>query len=880
MEKEETSNKRKLSNIVKRIFKKKKKIVSKNNLTEEIPFDDEDHTNKDYLIDKTNEERDSKYTDSNDNSNSTNNYNNINPSTSNYYNINSDSIINERIDESSNNNIELVAQRNTEKKKSKKRKFLNIINLDEYIEEKEKIKNRKILLGKLKIICSIDQLYFNIGEEKSKYFEFYVGWILSLCVFCATYTFWSIIEQRSTLKNPVFCWDSYMFEYKVCEKSAICTNNQTKDIKNTMFYLNQVKLYDLCKTYRKKDEEYYNAANFNINLNDIPSNDDSNDSNSTKTSTVQGTTDPFKEMSNLCVMDDSVSNFIQELKIINLVFKDFTTREYLAFAESSKLVANIDTKNMNYFQSVIILTTNSNFLLESYIERICYNHKMNVAVNWVLFNISGFLIGSLCLAILSDYLGRKKLLLTGLIMISISSIIVFILYLISSFTYDVDLTNYNNDLKNHMEKSVINSIGTKINEYFIKIINELTSIKLTTLQKEIFTNKIQVFILVADMIASIGTSLTMIVTLSLSVESALNFHQLYANYQRFMFGIISSHLVFFILYRLINNFAYFHLTLLVISIICIVLVINFIRESPRYLFEYANYKELTSVILEKTKIKDLDRYLIEDTNQVFKQEFELYEKVEFHKLLSLQSLLILDNHKEGVYSPLSFLKLISKNKKLIKNSANLFALTMIVSTSYYLVLNNYSRKEIDTEFIYEREIFFFFSSYIVLLDIYKLISLFIFSFIHKYFGMKIILTVCFVGSFISSLVLGIIEFYKQDITDYDNYYPGYFIINYNNIPVFKFFLSFLVVFSIGPFVSLFFHIIRFTKTIYRCTVLGIFFIVFQAGGYVSFNLYIHIESSMLYITIINFVGFIISIFLEEDIEEAAVSDYRKIKINQ
>lgn len=50
------------------------------------------------------------------------------------------------------------------------------------------------------------------------------------------------------------------------------------------------------------------------------------------------------------------------------------------------------------------------------------------------------------------------------------------------------------------------------------------------------------------------------------------------------------------------------------------------------------------------------------------------------------------------------------------------------------------------------------------------------------------------------------------------------------------------------------------------------------SGYLTFNLYVEINTSMLYVFFINILGLILSIFLTDNMEESVITDNRKVKL--
>lgn len=883
----EGNSPKRLSNIVKRIFKKKNKKDENH-----MEFDDNQSVSS-----NSNKEKKEKLIDVERKSISINEVNNnyrINDlscnsfNTQNIYSINdfpinnkltgnkidveaedsvNSSILDSNIDSSMNSNISSSqksksALRKEKTLKSKNKKFLNIINLEEYLEEKERIKQRKIILGKLKVITSIDNLYFNISEEHTNYFEIHLGWILSLSILIASFCFWIVIGQREKIYNSTYCFDTILYEYKICEEKAVCINTQTKDLENSKFYLDNETLYNLCLKSKVQAQEYFNNKYFII---------DGEYGNSENTSA--------RNSISICDNTRNLPDYLYQLRLINLVFKDFSIKEYLIFRESSNLIANYKNPNTNIFQSLVVITTDYNFSLHIFMNNLCFNYKMNVVVNWLVFNILGFLVGSIIFSILADIYGRKKILLIGLGLISFYCLSSFLLFLLSSLSSDYDLADFYNKVNELLVKdSQILALGDRINDYYLTTIKDFTNMKLNSQSKLDNLSIIKLFYILNNTICSVGVASIFISALALILESSLNSNQLHNNYKKFMFGLLTSNFFQYFFSRIINSYPYLHLLPLIISIMCFILINKFIRESPRLLFEYADYQEITNLIIEKNLLIDLNRYLIEENDQLLKYEFNLKNNINFFSLISLPSIALKEDLRKSTISRFKFLSLIFKNKKLVKNLTVLFSLSMIITCSHYFSICNYSKMEFTTKQYRDNHfsVFYNFRTYI---DIFKILALFLFSFINQYFGMKIILNICFIMCFCFTLCFGILELNKEEIFDFDKYYNGSEIISEKYHDALKSFISIIIFFSAGPFISVFIYITRFTRTIYRCTVFGFFFLLFQSGGYIGYSMYEHFNNNMLYIALINFIGFILSLFIEEDIEEAIVIDYRKVRVS-
>ena len=455
----------------------------------------------------------------------------------------------------------------------------------------------------------------------------------------------------------------------------------------------------------------------------------------------------------------------------------------------------------------------------------------------------------------------------------------FVIFFIPTIIND-DLKLDMNPIEDIILNSKLKSIGNVINEEYLFLFPQLSKNKFITNLYEMKTLSILIMFYFSSFLGVTAYCAGIITIICFASESSLNNSQLHYNYRSIMLGYIISHPFYYIFSSIINNYCYSYLVILLLSIASFCMLLK-IKESPRYLYEYADYYSLTNFVMNHADIKVFDTLLIEEKS-IMNYEFNLNKNISFYPLLSAESLLVLDARKNLKYSRFNIFKYLFNSKKLTDNLPVLFSLTMIVSCFYSFVLSCYAKE--DFQKVYkiskgENNRFYFLKSYRMIFDISKIFSIFFFAFINRFFGVTLVLKISFSLGLVASLIFGLLDFNIKEIDDFDENHLEKILVQDKNFTALIWLLSILVFVSTGALYSLYFYLLRFTKTLYRCTAIGVFFCVFQLGGYISVVLYTKLNINLIYVSIVNFIGLVLCVFMEDDVEETMIKDHRKIKLS-
>lgn len=739
--------------------------------------------------------------------------------------------------------------------------FLNIINLEEFNQKNEEMKQKDIEEGKAKIISSIEQIYFGISDNNPKFNNGQL-YIIFLIIAILGSSLWNSIEQKKNKDVKIYCFDTTLYEFRICEASSFC--KEGVEI-NSIFYLNKKKLIDFCKNNQKKFWDYISQDLLKVNGMDYFGNNIKEEL-------------PSNEINQLCENYKNLEEHLYEMDLINKVFKNFVIKEYFIFLEKSFSIANLDKESNSIFKSVIVMTTLNEYNFEIFTQNVCFNETSKSVLLWIGFNAFGYIIGCFFLTFLSDYYGRKKIIIISLFFGIIGSFLGCFIYSIKYIATSDSYEFQNEKLFVYLstKELILLNYDNMINEMFITTFNIFSSMNLSRMNLLYYSSLFTIFLQISNFLASLCFSGSLISCMALALELAVNNDQLNNNFKLIMISLVSSHSLYYITSILINSQFYFNVFLLISTVILFIVCLLFLKESPRYHFEYGNYKELTKFAIESNSIKNLDYHLKYSSDQIYNYEFNLYDGLKFYSFWSIGSLLFYNNDKTR-FSPFKIYSLIKKNPKLKKDLKIIFCLNIIASFSFYLIYGNYLRKDFYKVNYYDNRLIIL-TQIILYLDIIKIFSIIVVEPIIKYFGMSIVLYSSFFITSILSLVLGIIDFETINSNDYDKNFRHASMISDKWRGTATNLFIFILFFSTSQMYCLFYHLIKFTKTIYRCIFLGLFFFIFQMSGYLTFNLYVEINTSMLYVFFINILGLILSIFLTDNMEESVITDNRKVKL--
>ena len=506
-------------------------------------------------------------------------------------------------DKEYNNNITSSTNINIPKK---------LFNVDfvNYFPEKEKNKINGILNGDNVIINNIDNIYFNISDNK-KYFNNVAPNILILVLLISLFSFFIVFIPVKPSFYTSYCFNRSSFEFESCSMKDVCSytsnNIDTKSI-NKLLYISRDKVLDYL-VYLPVTE-LFNLYNYLDKIDEY--------NNFTKT----------KKPITKAYLAESLVNFADstiERLVINIIFQKFTKKDIIIYLSLLKEQNDTSIYTMDIYSFNLVLYNESylsyNMLTNNYCSvdfefELDSINSQKYLVSY-LFSTISILLGILINSLVSDVKGRKKLIKLGLLimilsLLGFSLLTVFINIkkdsnnkLISSYIEYfnmIKINNNNNNNNNCQEKNnAINSL--KIYDIFVsdKSTELMYNLMFHKVGKETLTiqflysltNKCFIFIVIIKFSMILGFIFTVINTVLLLLELSLNDIKLHGNLYRMYICCLFS----FMLYQLIPVINVFYLYILIltifIQIVLFVLTYFYIIESPRYLYENGNYEKLT-----------------------------------------------------------------------------------------------------------------------------------------------------------------------------------------------------------------------------------------------------------------------------------------------
>jgi hypothetical protein len=385
--------------------------------------------------------------------------------------------------------------------------------------------------------------------------------------------------------------------------------------------------------------------------------------------------------------------------------------------------------------------------------------------------------------------------------------------------------------------------------------------------------------------------------LCIVLENSISDNLVFKNFSYYCNGIILSIIYSYATIYPLNEFKYYFLLSGIIILLVVIIVLFYIYESPRQNYEYSewvNYTNFFDQIFDNKSdnLKSLytPRIIYEETVRMEK------ELIESRKLL-IKHNQAKNNFRCSIYSRIILeLKLLKENLKknqnflinresLIKNPLLIYSFLVYdnlvkenkpIFLAYliivFLILNITTINYISTYFFTREGLFsiYFVNSSFFYLVLVLLFSNFIFYFFRHFLGFKRVMTICFLGVIIFSLIidfpLAMVPYSLADINkfNYDllsNYYGNYVG---QRIRICLYFLSF---FQFGLFYNTYIYFLRYTKTIFRCTFFGAINLLDKLCLFGSLFITMFLERSLLISAIASFMGLFTILFLSDKDED-------------
>ena len=329
---------------------------------------------------------------------------------------------------------------------------------------------------------------------------------------------------------------------------------------------------------------------------------------------------------------------VEESNIINTYYKPFFFR-YNYLLIKNKIFSNFDLKIITHkINFGIIITYKENWNL--FLRFFSYCQYESYFILFLIMIGAGGIIGSLIFGFLSDIYGRRTIIRITLFIITFSTIGIFIISFYLDCYYNYNLNNFNTQY-------IINKEDPSYN-------NILSHLFAQNKVKEKF-NKFFVFMLFFIFLLNIGLWPLSKQCIALLVENTKS--DLYAliNFRKINF-VFEGLPPFFssIIFPNVNNFTVTFLILSIFNILIFIYSLVFLEESIRYYYEYCEWENLTTTILNAYNND------INDFKTLNKFELEQFQRKEILKHFNLNNIL----RKRG---------LLNKDKKM--NNENIFIIT-------------------------------------------------------------------------------------------------------------------------------------------------------------------------------------------------------------
>ena len=694
------------------------------------------------------------------------------------------------------------------------------------------------------IYSNIDSVYMNVKNLPNSILIMVV--ILIVITFINNTLLWNIINLFGFYRQNIYCYNPYSNTLELCDKMKLCSINKTQDI-----------------TYLIYDNDYYdnNISNTSIEYFSM---------NSSRNYTITNIT------------SDDPKNFLNELNEVN--------RKYINFFNIlfNKISINYRSTSINdniysLIKMGVVFTKFEPILLYQY-RCICDNNNDSFLFSLVLFTC---IIMGIIVSVLADIYGRYRLLIIGLILIFIGCFLFSILniYLKNEITTE---TNFNFK-QNYTYPDYIKNIQS--NKFY----------------REKYSNyKFLIFFSIFIILFGILTVHTS--SLCLLLEFSLNDNQAFNNFLYFYIAKSLSFYFFFCINFIFRSPISSYFFIGVITFILTILSIIYLKESPRFHYEYSNYHEMTKILEDVFDEETLKKFYKNNKDENFhlinseKQNYENMKSKAKTKYKAKNGIITQWNNIKFFISLIRYNTINKKITYICKDEIRSKPF-LIITHLYYvrsirrnlliilslvaLVKMNYRIISVFllSKTFYSRKIMYSFDINAPQLKLTLVLQLsnVIFYYIMKFFGIKKIFIICFSILFIFTMVSekNLIFLPINDLWDFNLYNYGKIknldnieneVFNHNLIYVFTFFIN-------GMNLAYNLHLINYTKTIYRATFFGFVMIISYVCLIISTFIVVILKHILLSLMMYNFIGFMICFFLEDENDYNIVSDKRSLEVS-
>ena len=575
------------------------------------------------------------------------------------------------------------------------------------------------------------------------------------------------------------------------------------------------------------------------------------------------------------ISDNSLSDskkFIKEMKDINMMYKTFFMSYYYNISKD-KLLSSVDAYKYteDKINFAVVLSKKEQWNIFLWFNNIC--SKDNIYIFLLIIIIGGGSIGSIIFCLLADMYGRKKI------------IIALLLLVLFSFTFLIAIS-YLIDKKWDSYVEEFNSILSIFSDYPINL-DIIKDLYVQAKFRSYFESMIPLYF-VCLLVLCISLRPLNKISLALLLENSVSDLNVLENFRKYNFvttGI--PHFLGFIILILSNSFLIFLIIMEFFFFVLLITSIIFINESIRYHYEYCEWKDLTNEVHSLFKIT-------EELPINYKNDFEFEAfKIEENRQANGNYMKRINSIFEYIKQRLTYLKRdIRRNSNFIikKEEVKFNPLVILTSLSANRVFNRLKFLLLIILFIINIQIFFVErelveAPMIKLSDLYlglhnnyiinsNYFILMIVALISNFFYYSCYRISCFKLVFYPSLVmltilLGVYHYISRNASEipvnlnFANFHmQDYYIrrkIPGNTIICLYFIYFFLI--GINFYVNIL--VLKITKTLYRCSLLGIKSFLELLALAFGETLKFQINNCFLLIAGLNSIGIVSELYLGE-----------------
>ena len=595
----------------------------------------------------------------------------------------------------------------------------------------------------------------------------------------------------------------------------------------------------------------------------------------------------------------------EENNIINTYYKPFFLR-YNYLLIKNKTFSNYDLTSITDKINFGIMISNKekwNLFLRffSYCQYESYYFLLLIMIG------VGGLIGSLVFGLLSDIYGRRAIIRIILFIITISTLGIFIISFFLDCYYKYILKIFNTQY-----------IITKENPSYNNILSHLYA---QNKVKEKF-NKLFIFLLLFTFLLNLGLWPLSKSCISLLVENTKS--DLYAliNFRKIIFAFeglppfLSS-----IIFSNLNDFTATFFVLSICNLLIFIYSLVFLEESIRYYYEYCEWENLTTTILntynnEINDFKTLNKFELKKFKRKENlKHFNLNNNLRKRKFLNKEKkinknyIYIITYYNDMKEKNLAFNRNIKRNTDFIiklndvKTNPSLLItclfsnrtfkeskiLIFILLVLLYLVLDLCKKELLEPPYYSIIDLYidfncnYLFNSVLFFNLIINLISNFFYYAFYRIQCFKTIIFFSLLIIIINLSVYHIISIDESDVKIYLNQYNMTMLKNYyrDRRSLFLLALIFISYFALnGVIFYIYLLILKISKTIYRCTFFSVHSISLIISMLISESIYYNMEDYFLFLAVTIFICLLTLSFLSDFKELLFLMNDLKIDINR